>query len=81
MRLEGDWGKKIESSQTSYKVRFVTMLLAAEWRMDGQETKLEAAGLGSAQRQWSRRGRPRWVRELFRTMLPNSMFSNDGSLQ
>lgn len=41
MRLEGDWGKKIGGAQTSYKVRFVTMLLAAEWRMDGQEAKLE----------------------------------------
>lgn len=81
MRLEGDWERKVGGSQTSYKVRSVTVLLSAEWRMDGQEAKLEAAGLGThCTRAWSWRGRTRWVREFFRTELPNRMFSTDGSL-
>lgn len=56
---------------------------ATSCRMENGWTrgKTGAAGLGSAQGQWSRKGRPRWVRELFRTVLSNRMFSNDGSLQ
>lgn len=71
MRPEGDWGNIRGSMQASYKVSFVTLLLAAVWRMDGQEAKLAAAGLGSAQGQWLWRGRTRWVRETFRT-VPSS---------